>query len=307
MMFTTLFDRNYLLRGLTMLDSLLEQSPSSQITVLALDWETRKVLTEVRQSSRVNILSLDSLDSESLWAARRSRSYRDFCWTLSSVLCRHLLIDHDEVIYLDADICFFNSPNDLLDLCRSGEVAAVPHGFPQRLRASEVNGIFNVQWVYFAGGQGRDASHRWAEQCLDRCELAPEEGIVGDQKYLDEWPDLYDSFVSIDNPGAGVAPWNHEVRDPRLSNGNWIVGDDTRLVFYHFHGLSISSSGSVVLSGPTYSEVRPLPRELYEEYLQRLSVNWNLVQHLVPEPDPATWKIRPRPTRLLRSFASRIR
>ena len=307
MMFTTLFDRNYLLRGLTMVDSLLEQSQSAQVTVLALDWETSKFLTETRQDSRVNILSLDNLDSENLWAARRSRSYRDFCWTLSSVLCDHLLLEHDEVIYLDADICFFNNPDELLDLCRCGQVAAVPHGFPQRLRSSEVNGIFNVQWVYFAGRQGKAASQRWAGQCLDRCELAPEDGIVGDQKYLDEWPDLYDSFISIDHLGAGVAPWNHEVREPRWSNGHWIVGVDTKLVFFHFHGLSIARTGSVVLSGPTYSEVQPLPRELYDEYLRRLSVNWGLVRNLVPEPDPATWRVRRRPTGLLHSFASRIR
>jgi len=306
-MFTTLFDRNYLLRGLTMLDSLLAQSPSANVTVLALDWETSKFLTEARHNSRVNILSLDSLDSESLWAARRSRSYRDFCWTLSSVLCDHLLLENDEVIYLDADICFFSNPDELLDHCRSGKVAAVPHGFPQRLRSSEVNGIFNVQWVYFAGDQGKSASQRWAEQCLDRCELAPEEGIVGDQKYLDEWPSLYDSFISLDHLGAGVAPWNHEVRDPRRVGDHWIVGANTRLVFFHFHGLSIANNGSVVLSGPTYSEVRPLPLELYEEYLRRLSVNWGLVRHLVTEPDPATWHLRPHRFRRLRRLLRTVR
>ena len=306
-MYATLFDRGYLLRGLAMLDSLLSESPLAEVTVLALDWETFEFLSQEFRNERVHPLTLNDLTSESLWSARQSRSYRDFCWTLSSVLCRQLLRGNTEVVYLDADICFFNNPDELLNQCRDGQVAAVPHGFPDRLKSSEVNGIYNVQWVYFAGNEGTSACQRWAEQCLDRCELAPEEGIVGDQKYLDEWPDLYPSFISLDHRGAGVAPWNHEIRAPRQLNGHWVVEAGEELVFYHFHGLTISRDGSVVLSGPTYSEVQPLPLELYEEYLRRLSANWARVRHLVPEPDPTTWRLRPHPYRRIRRILRTIR
>jgi hypothetical protein len=306
-MYATLFDRGYLLRGLAMLDSLLAESSSAEVTVLALDWETFEFLTEEFRNQRVYPLTLNDLTSETLWSARQSRSYRDFCWTLSSVLCHQLLRDNTEVIYLDADICFFNNPDELLNLCRSGQVAAVPHGFPNRLKSSEVNGIYNVQWVYFAGNEGTSACQRWAEQCLDRCELAPEEGIVGDQKYLDEWPDLYPSFISLDHCGAGVAPWNHEIREPRQLDGRWVVRTEENMVFYHFHGLTISHDGSVVLSGPTYSEVKPLPIELYEEYLRRLSANWTRVRHLVPEPDPKTWHIARRRAESLHAMLRRFR
>ena len=306
-MYATLFDRGYLLRGLAMLDSLLAESSSAEVTVLALDWETFEFLTEEFRNQRVYPLTLNDLTSETLWSARQSRSYRDFCWTLSSVLCHQLLRDNTEVIYLDADICFFNNPDELLNLCRSGQVAAVPHGFPNRLKSSEVNGIYNVQWVYFAGNEGTSACQRWAEQCLDRCELAPEEGVVGDQKYLDEWPDLYPSFISLDHCGAGVAPWNHEIREPRQLDGRWVVRTGENMVFYHFHGLRISHDGSVVLSGPTYSEVKPFPIELYEEYLRRLSANWTRVRHLVPEPDPKTWHIARCRAESLRAMLRRFR
>jgi hypothetical protein len=306
-MYATLFDRNYLLRGLTMIESLHAVAPRSQVTVLALDWETASLLSDHQSALNLTILGLGDLDEPELWSARQTRCYRDFCWTLSSVLCHRLLQDHEEVIYLDADICFFNGPGELVDLCRSGQVAAVPHGFPDRLNALRVNGIFNVQWVYFAGHEGRTASRRWAEQCLDRCEFAPNDGIVGDQKYLDEWPSLYPSFISIDHIGAGVGPWNHEIREPQQVDGRWIVGTQVDMIFYHFHGLSISSDGSVVLSGPSYSEVRPLPRALYEDYLRRLSASWSRVRHLVPEPDPSTWLIGEQPSGPIRALARRLR
>jgi hypothetical protein len=45
-MYATLFDRNYLLRGLTMIESLHSVAPDSQVTVLALDWETANLLSD---------------------------------------------------------------------------------------------------------------------------------------------------------------------------------------------------------------------------------------------------------------------
>jgi hypothetical protein len=291
LMYATLFDRGYLLRGTAMIQSLLNHSRDARVTVLALDWETREFLSKRFERTQVDVIQLDDLTSDTLWDARLSRIYRDFCWTLSSVLCDQLLERHEEVIYLDADILFFNDPYELVQLCRSGEVAAVPHGFPERLRSYEANGVFNVQWVYFGGRQGKEACQRWKEQCLECCDLNPEAGVVGDQLYLDEWPSRYSAFVSLDHLGAGVAPWNHEVRNPRDASGTWMVDGEAPLIFYHFHGMKIADSGAVTMSGPIYSEVDPLPQPLYTEYLQKLADQWDAAKFLVPEPNPSTWLI----------------
>ena len=291
-MYATLFDRNYLLRGLTMIESLHSVAPDSQVTVLALDWETANLLSDHQSALNLTILGLGDLDEPELWSARQTRCYRDFCWTLSSVLCHRLLQDHEEVIYLDADLLFLSSPNDLINQCRAGQIAAIPHDFPERLRHLESNGRFNVQWVYFSGPEGRVACEEWRQQCLERCELAPDEGVVGDQKYLDQWPATYRAFVQIDDPGCGVGPWNHELRQPTRQGGHWRVSTGQPLVFFHFHGLRIEASGEIMMAADTYSEKVPLPPGLYSEYLERLASNWSRVQHLVPEPDPIHWRIR---------------
>lgn len=291
LMYATLFDRGYLLRGTAMIQSLIDHQPDAQVTVLALDWDSRQFLGTRFANDNVTVLQLDDLPEDAVWSARLTRIYRDFCWTLSSVLCDQLLVSHNEVVYLDADILFFNNPAELITQCREGEVAAVPHGFPERLRAYEANGIFNVQWVYFSGHQGREACQRWKAQCLECCDLNPEAGVVGDQLYLDEWPSRYSGFVSLDNLGVGVAPWNHELRDPRNDSGTWKVNGDEPLVFYHFHGMKIAESGVVTMSGPIYSEVEPLPQPLYTEYLQKLAAEWGSAQYLIPEPNPSTWTI----------------
>lgn len=291
-MYATLFDRSYLLRGITMIESLLAVAPESDISVLALDWDTAEVLRRHERSSSLRVVTLDEISEPELWQARSTRSYRDFCWTLGSVLCSRLLEDHEEVVYLDADVLFLSDPTPLLEESRRGHIAAVPHDFPQRLRHLEENGIFNVQWVYFRGQEGAAACSHWRDQCLARCELAPEEGVVGDQKYLDDWPQAYPTFVTLTNPGAGVGPWNHEERRPRLVNSEWRVADGAPVIFFHFHELRIESTGLVSLSSDKYREIAPLPEELYREYLRRLAANWDAVRFLVPEPDPSQWHAR---------------
>ena len=49
----------------------------------------------------------------------------------------------------------------------------------------------------------------WRKQCLEWCFYKLEDGKMGDQKYLDEWPDQYASCHIIENMGAGIAPWNY--------------------------------------------------------------------------------------------------
>jgi hypothetical protein len=290
-MYATLFDRNYLERGIVMVRSLLRYNEDAMVTVLCLDQFTLDVMREFSFDGRVALLPLEAVGSELLGRIAGDRSHREFCWTLGSVLCSHVLHSGaPEVVYLDADICFFSSARSLLDESRSGDVAALRHRFPERLRGFEVNGLFNVQWVYFKGSAtGIAAAERWAGQCVNRCTYDPDAGFVGDQKYLDEWPSLYPTFVDLQIGGAGVAPWNHESMEFERVGAQWQVGGDVPLVFYHFHGLTIEDNGKVTLSGSTYSEVRQLPKGLYAEYLDMLRATAVGLGERASLPDPSLW------------------
>ena len=292
-MYTTAFDKSYLTRGIAMIESLFHQDHEVSLSVLCLDLETEIAVSSLSQRLNVQILRPQDLGDSLLLKVRQDREYREFCWTLGALLCNfHLEAGESEVIYLDADIYFLGNPEVLLDEARQGDVAAIKHRFPSRLRHYEVNGLFNVQWVYFANTPiGRQASKKWAEQCVENCSYQPELGVVGDQKYLDEWPLLYPTFVEIMNPGAGVAPWNHEVHMPHLSSGRWIVEDSEELIFYHFHGLKINAHGAIELSGPIYSQVVPLPIELYVAYIASLADVAKRFPLLVTDALPNSWHI----------------
>jgi hypothetical protein len=292
--YTTAFDKGYLTRGIAMIESLLSYQHDARISVLCLDLETRIAVGALQINTAISILQLSDLGDELMEQIRSDREYREFCWTLGALLCDfHLRMNEKEVVYLDADILFFSDPTILLQEARRGDVAAIKHRFPSRLKNYEVNGMFNVQWIYFSNSIiGRKAASKWAQQCIHSCSYQPEIGVVGDQKYLDEWPDLYPTFVEILTPGAGIAPWNHETYEPLNIGKGWKVQGNSDLIFYHFHGLKIMSNGDVQLTGPIYSAVRELPMDLYVHYLSQLAKIAERHPNLVEGPKPSSWKIQ---------------
>ena len=293
MMYTTAFDKAYLTRGIAMIESLFNQDQEAVVSVLCLDIETEIAVTSLSENFNIKILLPHDLGDALILKIRGDREYREFCWTLGALLCNYYVQSGEpEIVYLDADIYFFGNPKVLLEEARQGDVAAIKHRFPVRLQHYEVNGLFNVQWVYFANTPvGKQASKKWAEQCIENCSYLPDLGIVGDQKYLDEWPMLYPTFVEVTNPGAGVAPWNHEIHLPQKHSQQWIVADSNPLIFYHFHGLKISEGGGIEFSGPIYSQVVPLPNELYSEYIDVLAEVAGRYPYLVTGASPSTWHV----------------
>lgn len=292
-MYLTAFDKGYAARGIVMVNSLLRFCPDVSVMILCLDLESEIACNQMLAGGKTRVMRPAELGTDLLVSIRRDREYREFCWTLGAVLCRHFLREGvEEVIYLDADICFFGNPLIPLEEARGGDVAAVEHRFPARLKKFEKNGVFNVQWVYFRNSEtGREAAERWADQCIANCKYDPDNGVVGDQKYLDEWPNLYPTFVSITCLGAGVAPWNHEIMKPRNLSGKWVVGNATELVFYHFHGLRINDDGVIQLSGPVYTEIAELPLVLYMEYIGMIADVERRIRNLTGTRDPSIWRV----------------
>src|SRR5262249_42652672 len=97
--------------------------------------------------------------------------------------------------------------------------------------------IFNVGLIAVRNAaQGRACLTRWRAQCLHKCELDPENGYCGDQKYLDEWPALYDRLVVLGHPGGCLAPRN--IRHYALGEEDGqVTVNGAPLIFYHYHSL----------------------------------------------------------------------
>lgn len=244
--FCTYFDRNYLSRGLALLESLRRHSSAFRLHVLCLDAETHAFLAALDAPDVVPIAlgTLESADPE-LAETRRSRSQVEYYFTCTAAFCRFLLSrsDFDRLTYLDADLYFFSDPQIVFDEIGDASISIIPHRFSARNYLKRMYGLFNVGWVTW---RRDDAGLRCLDELRRRCIAWCHDYLDGtrfaDQRYLDAWPSDYPGVHVIRNKGANLAPWNLDSTVPAFDRGQIHV-DGSPLVFFHFHRLRLHAGG----------------------------------------------------------------
>lgn len=197
--YATLFDKNYLAKGVCLIRSLGRHYPSDNWTlyVLALDEQTEYFIKHLNikiGDDHLVVKTLAEVDTPELAAAKANRDHKEFCWTLGSYFTHWVFKNAGahEAIYLDSDLYFFDDPQIILrELGQKGSVGIIPHRLIPEKKHLEVNGIYNVGWVAFRGGAGLKVLKTWRNQCLEWCYNRVEGDRFADQKYLDTWPKTY--------------------------------------------------------------------------------------------------------------------
>ena len=102
---------------------------------------------------------------------------------------------------------------------------------------------------------------------------------MGDQKYLDEWPDLYKSCHIIENEGAGIAPWNYSQYEIHKKD-NQIKINNENLIFYHFHQFQLLKKNKFYRLGEIYTSYKKEPNEIYKRYEEQLISSLNQIREI---------------------------
>lgn len=276
--FCTYFDHRYLATGLALHESLLRHAPDSVLWVLCLSSECEATLRAANLPG-MQLLSLESLErgDPDLAAVRSGRSLIEYYFTCSPCLPRYLFQVHpeiDSITYLDADLYFFSSPTALFDELADAEVGITPHRFPCH-RASRLlmYGQYNVGWLTFCRSETALAClDWWRERCLEWCFDRVEPGRFADQKYLDQFSELFPRVHAISHRGANLGPWN--VEDARLElRSDGLHVDGVPLVFFHFQGLKELRPRLYDTNLDDYGArlTCELERHVYRPYLDALS------------------------------------
>ena len=264
--FVTLFDGNFLPMGMCLHASLLEHGVPFHLWILCMDELAEQNLRRL-DLPHVSLIPLHEVEDGRLLEVKPTRSRGEYCWTLTS-FTPQFVFDRDprvkRVTYLDADLFFFASPKLLLDeFENSGKhVLITEHAYDpryERFGRAKRSGRFCVQFITFRRTpESAKVMHWWQDRCLEWCYARVENGKFGDQKYLDQWPDLFGAEVHIlKQKEKTLAPWN-VAHYEKLGHGK------VSPVFYHFHGLRILSRSELLL----YSGYRvgSAANQLYETY-----------------------------------------
>ncbi|MDO3627495.1 glycosyl transferase [Mucilaginibacter sp. BT774] len=241
--FSTLFNINYLAKGLALHASLLQVCPDFHLYIFAFDEASYLELT-ARNLANATIISLREFESPELLKVKTERSVGEYCWTCTSFTIKYCL-EHfklDHCTYLDADMYFYKDPSRLVQDMGENSVLITPHNYGQGYDQSAIAGIYCVQFLTIKNTpDGNRVLDWWTRACLKWCYARYEDGKMGDQKYLDCWPYVFEGVYICRDINAGAAPWNA---------GNYPSQNDIdNIIFYHFHDLQYFSDGTWFTGG----------------------------------------------------------
>ncbi len=274
--FCTLFDTNYLVKGLTMYNSLVLSGDPFTLYIFCFDDRTHEILSAMKLS-HVVLIPLAEFETEELKRVKQGRSRAEYCWTCTPHVIRYALdrFSLPRITYVDADIFFYSGPGVLLDeLDRSGgSVLITEHRYTPQYDQSKEHGLYCVQFITFRNdAKGMQVLEWWEDRCLEWCYARVEDGKFGDQKYLDSWPHRFEGVHILAHLGGGVAPWN--VLQYRVTPGPCVNG--VPIVFYHFHYLTWYFNNRFDLG--FYKLSRRVKKYIYKPYLSALEQSLREVQ-----------------------------
>lgn len=278
--YCTLFDSVYLSRGLAMYESLREYTSDFHLYIFAFDDLSYHIL-KILSLQNVTVISLTEFETPELKELKKERSKAEYCWTCTPSVISFVLENYHsaDCTYLDSDLFFYSDPCVLIsELDQNNKnVLITEHRFSflPRLYEEKRAGRFCVQFMTFRNEESSLlVLDYWRKQCIEWCYARYEDGKFGDQKYLDEWPDIYKNIHILQHQGGGVAPWNlNQYRF--ITNGNSVngtvkkTGTSFKVVFYHFQYVKFLDNGSVDIG---WYFIPSLGKKLfYSPYLKRIS------------------------------------
>jgi hypothetical protein len=277
--YVTLFDSLYLPQALALHASLQRHGGEHTLWMLCVDDASLQVLEQLKLPD-TRLMRLADHETPELLNVKPGRSIGEYCWTLTPFAPRFVFdIDPsvERATYVDADLWLCRSPAPVFDeFERSGAgVLITEHSYAAEYDQTELSGRYCVQFMTFHRERGEPMRKWWEERCIEWCFFRYEEGKLGDQKYLDDWPQRFGSQVHVLKQVDSLqAPWN-AIRFPYSA-----------AVAYHFQGLRILSDGRVDAGGG-YVLPKPTLRHIYRPYVDDL-------RHAVGQLRTVGFSVRPQ-------------
>lgn len=281
--FCTLFDSNYIDKGLVLFDSMKQNIGDFKLYVVAFDDKAFEILS-AEADDRLIPISLEEFETPELLAVKADRTRAEYCWTCSSWSIKYVLEHYGEEIctYIDSDMRFFSSPAPEFQKMRENgkSVIIVPHRFAtekERQHAHNTVGEYCVEFNTFVNDEeGRKVLDWWAGKCLEWCYYAVPGTTewYGDQKYLNEFTNISDAVMVSEHSGIGLAPWNGNLVDFAGETAHEIIVKDKAtdvkypLVIYHYESVSFLSP--TVMMTPSKIKDKGLYHAIYDVYIAEI-------------------------------------
>lgn len=287
MNFCTLYDSNYISKGLALYLSIAKYTDDFTMYVMAMDRKCQEMLNALA-FKHVVVDCIEDIDDPKLAEAKCNRSRAEFCWTCGSYTTDYFLHNYElpDITYLDSDLMFFCSPQVVFDELKNknASVGLAPH-----FTNNPLFGHYCVQYVFFKNDKdGSGCLRWWKDECLKWCYSKLEDGKYGDQKYLDYFADRFENVCEIENRGVGIAVWN--MYNNKYEDGTVCYNKQYwPFVFFHYSNFVVTVEDSKLIIRHTVYVSKRIKDVFVKPYSELLSQIFNTylstqIQSILIEP-----------------------
>jgi hypothetical protein len=251
--FCTYFDSAYAAKGWVCHRTLVEQSPSSRLFVLALD---DRILAQAKGLVDRGVVPITLSDIESycpaLLSVKGTRQPKEYYATITPIMPMFIFdkFGTQTVFYTDADMAFWNVPEEIAEVMGAHSLMVTDHGFePPRAGVR-----FNVGILGYRNDVNcREFLEWWRDRCLEWCEWRTmPDGRCADQGWLNvlhDQPDRFKNVLSCPHPGINLGPWGIGRHTITLADGRLNIDGKHNLVCFHYHEFRMLGSDSYYPTG----------------------------------------------------------
>jgi len=282
--YATIFDANYVVRALALYHSMEPFLENRIFAFFCVDDKSASLLKLINLPNS-KILKPEDYESEELQQFKEERARGPYCWTLKPYVLLYgaeHFSDVEWLVYIDADMMAFNDPNFGLPKDRSFNVVITPHRFSTAEFKKHENSVgrYNAGFAAFRNSQeGIKILNWWKDLCKENCTAVPEDGMLGDQKYLDDMTRVFDGVYDSSHKGLNTAPWNIQAYNTQYVDGKVTV-DDEPLLLYHFQGIRIFGKYLFDLYPGATRIPRSVVQHIYKPYMRAIASSYVVLEKI---------------------------
>lgn len=283
----TICSNNYLAQAKILGDSLLEENPNYKFIIGLCDELSDDIdysffdNVEIIPVSQINIYCFNQIIEKYDIIELNTSIKPSFFKFLINKYC-----NLETIIYFDPDIQIFNKLSLLEEYLMHDDILITPHVLNpigvDDLSPSEnlfLNfGIYNLGFLAVNPKSQNVLSllDWWEEKTLKIGYNRVSEGLFVDQLWINLVPIFFKKVKILSEYGFNAAPWNlHERNLVNKRDGQYLMSDNSKLVFYHFSSYNYKIPELFSKSYNRYNSVILTNeiKEIYRDYHSNLLVN----------------------------------
>ncbi|MBA3680813.1 MAG: hypothetical protein H0W73_06555 [Bacteroidetes bacterium] len=281
----TLCSNNYLAQANVLKESFLKFNPGFEFYIGLVDELSSQVDYSIfKPATIIPVSKVEGMNVNELIA---KYDIIEFNTCVKPSFFKHI-IKHNKnaeiVYYIDPDICFFDSIEEINQSLKKHSMALTPH-ITSPIQLDEFGAyepLFLNYGIYNLGFLGINAKSKnatvmldwWEERTLSIGYNRTSEGLFVDQLWMNLAPLYFDDAIILKNFKFNMAPWNlHERSVVEIKSDAVVLNDNSKLVFYHFSNLS-NNRDEISRFYTRYDFKKfPLLKELYDAYFKKIEAN----------------------------------